>query len=203
MSFLTEDIDDRFKFNDKIFHVNMAFDNVLLLHEMFDDEAISDGEKILLALEMLVVECEQLQFSSFEEVVLLYKYVMKEFLGYDIENTETEEKKKVYDFSRDAELIFASFFSSYNMDLHKQRGKLHWKKFIVLMNHLDEKTAFKKVVGYRTMKVPKADKNNQEQIAHIRKMKELYSLDERTSDERMNDAFTAVAHAFKGAKAGD
>ena len=200
MSFLTEEFDDSFKLDGKVYHVNLAFDNVLLLFEMFDDGSILDNEKILLTLEMLIVEYEQLQFESAEQVIMLYKYLMKEFLGYDTAHKPDAEKEKTYDFQKDAELIFASFFSAYNMDLIEQKGKLHWKKFITMLKHLDEKTAFKNVVKIRTMKIPKVTEHNKDDIAELRKAKEFYSLDDRPAEEKMNDVFNVVAHAFKGGK---
>ena len=200
MSFLTEEIEDFFKINGEIYHLNLAFDNVLLLLEMFNDDSILEEKRIFLALEMLIVEYDQLQLESMEQVYTLYKYIMKESLGYDLDKNQESDKVKSYDFQKDAELIFASFFAAYNMDLIEQKGKLHWKKFIALLSNLDEKTAFKKVVNIRTMKIPKANDHNKDDVAQLRKAKEVYSLDNRPAEEKINDTFNAVAHAFKGAK---
>jgi len=202
MSFLTEAFDDTISIDGKEYEVNMAFDNILLLFEMFEDDSITEQEKWLIALQMLIPRFKEIIFDSFEDMITLYKFILQKFLGF---NGNQEDKEKVCDFKKDAELIYASFFSAYKMDLIEQRGKLHWKKFNALLTHLDDDTAFKKVVGYRTMEIPKPNKHNQEQIKQIRKLKERYSLDDRTADEKVSDAFTSVGHALKGVakKAGE
>ena len=201
MSFLTEEWEDSFKFKGETFHVNLAFDNILLLFEMFNDESLANEEKIVLSLEMLVNEYEKIRFDSPEEFISLYQYVMKEFLGYDSEETNEEsDKKKTYDFEKDAELIYASFYAAYHIDLIEQKGKLHWRKFITLMRNLDDKTAFKKVVEIRTMKVPKTDKHNHEQVAQIRKLKQIYSLEDTSGEDNLQNAFSEVGAVFRGMK---
>ena len=200
MSFLTEEWDDSFEFKGETFHVNLAYDNVLLLFEMFNDESLANDEKIDFALDMLIDRYDKMKFNSVEEFIALYQYLMKEFLGYDTEEKEENENNvvKTHDFEKDAELIYASFYAAYHIDLIEQKGKLHWKKFITLMKHLDEKTAFKKVVEIRTMKVPKSNNHNQEQIANIRKLKQLYSLDKETgSEEKVQEVLSKAFSAMK------
>ncbi|MCD3500779.1 bacteriophage Gp15 family protein, partial [Streptococcus equi subsp. equi] len=62
------------------------------------------------------------------------------------------------------ELIFASFFQSYHLDLFEQQGKLHWRKFMSLLMNLHKDTPFKEVVSYRVMKVPNKDEASEEYI---------------------------------------
>ncbi|WP_153124683.1 Gp15 family bacteriophage protein [Peribacillus tepidiphilus] len=190
--------DDRFEYEGKVFHVEMAFDNILRLFEMFDDDSLLEWEKILWALEILVFEYDELREISFEEQFELFKFLMKEFLEIDLDKP-SEEQKKIMDYKKDAELIYASFFAVYKIDLFEMHGKLHWKKFQALLTHLDDNSPFKQAIGYRTMKVPTAKEASKEYIQHVRKMKQLYALE----DEQRNadDVFDTLAQTFKaGAK---
>lgn len=190
--------DDYFEYNGRILHVDMSFDNILLLFEMFDDEELANDEKIFLGISMLIVEAEELEFHSFEEMNELFKYVMREFLDINLDNTRNngETNQKFMDFQKDAELIYASFFAVYKIDLFEMHGKLHWKKFQALLTHLDDNSPFKQVIGYRTMKIPDANKVGKEYRDHVIKMKRLYTLDKQNVD----DAFDALARTFRNAK---
>jgi hypothetical protein len=201
---LTTEFDDTFKFKEKVCQVDVSFDNILLLFEMFDDEEIEEYEKIFLALQMLVNEYDELEFDSYEEVYELFKYVMLEFLDIDLENRneDGESRVKMYDFQKDAELIYASFFAVYKLDLFELKGELHWKKFQALLTHLDDNSPFKQVIGYRVMKVPSEKEASKDYISHVRKMKQMYSLEEDPQDA--TSVFDSLANTFKAqAKRGE
>lgn len=220
MSFLlTDTFDDSFEYKDQIYNVDMTFDNILLLFDVFDDELLFEVEKIDLALEMLVIEYEELPtFDTFEEMNELFKYIMREFLGVDLDkqeeqkkekqtedsevsNENEEDKVKFFDYKKDAEIIYASFRSVYGIDLFEQQGVLHWNKFSALLSHIDDESKFKQVIGYRTVKIPTGKHVDKDYVAHLRKMKEIYSLEEKMSDEkrreRNNQAFDMMANALK------
>jgi hypothetical protein len=198
MSFsLTNSFDeDYFEFKDRVLHVDMFFDNILLLYEMFDDEELEGYEKVHLALNLLINEYETLHLSSYKEAYELFEYVLLEFLGIDLSKKNNEGASvKIYDFKKDAELIYASFFAVYKMDLFELKGKLHWKKFQALLNHLDDNSSFKQVIGYRTMKVPSEKETSKEYRQHVIKMKQVYSLEEGPKD--VSNVFDSLANTFK------
>jgi hypothetical protein len=192
MSILTSAFDGYFVFKNSKYKVDMSFDNILRLFEMFNDDTIVKMDKPILAVRMLV---EEVKCDSYEETINLFKYLMKEFIGIDVDKQE-ENQTKTFDFTKDAEIIYASFFSEYHMDLVEMQGILHWNKFIALLNYLDDESKFKQIVGIRTMKVPSSQEASQEYIDHIRKMKDTYSLDEEQKGESMNDVFDRLAGVF-------
>jgi hypothetical protein len=192
MSILTSAFDDYFVFKNSKYKVDMSFDNILRLFEMFNDDTIVKMDKPILAVRMLV---EEVKCDSYEETINLFKYLMKEFIGIDVDKQE-ENQTKTFDFTKDAEIIYASFFSEYHMDLVEMQGILHWNKFIALLNYLDDESKFKQIVGIRTMKVPSSQEASQEYIDHIRKMKDTYSLDEEQKGESINDVFDRLAGVF-------
>ena len=192
---LTDTFDDHFEYEGKAFHVDMAFDNILRLFELFDDKSIPEWEKVLWGLEILIVEYDELKEKPFEEQFELFKFVLREFLDIDLDQPP-EQQKKVMDYTKDAELIYASFFAAYKIDLFEMHGKLHWKKFQALLTHLPDDSKFKEVVGYRTMKIPSANKVTKEYRDHVIRMKQLYALEDEGSN--IDDVFDALAQTFKG-----
>jgi hypothetical protein len=189
--------EDYFEYKEKVYNVDMTFDNILLFLEMYEDEELYFAEKIYLGLQLLIYEYEELILNSFEEAYDLFRYVLREFLGYglDEKNESGETQIKTHDYSKDAELIYASFFAVYKMDLFELKGKLHWKKFQALLNHLDDNSQFKQVIGYRTMKVPSEKEASKDYIKHVREMKRIYSLEDGPRD--VSNMFDSLANTFK------
>jgi hypothetical protein len=194
------DFDDTFEFNGRSYSVLLSFDNVLLLLELLEDQAFSQFDKIEIALELLLIEYDQIKSISLETKLDLFKFIMKEFLDIDLsqpaeetpaaENGEAAEEPqtKHYCFKQDAGIIYASFFRAYQIDLFEVRGKLHWKKFLQLLLHLDDKSKFKEIVNIRTMKLPKPDKYNAEYRKEIQRMKRIYALkDDRPEAMQIDD----------------
>lgn len=188
--------EDCFEYREQVYHVDMSFDNVLLLFEMFDDQELYEHEKTFLALQLLINEYEELPLESYEEAFELFKYVLKEFLEIDLDqkSNDGETNIKVYDFKKDAELIYASFFAVYKLDLFEMQGKLHWKKFQALLTHLDDNSPFKQVIGYRVMKVPSEKEVSREYRQHVLKMKNIYSLEEVKD---ATSVFDSLASTYK------
>lgn len=194
MFLLTMDFDDRFEYRDQILNIDMAYDNILLLFELFDDEEVDEYTKIFLSLQLLIHEYDDSLFDTYEEAFELFKYIMLEFLGIDLDE-EKDGIVKVFDYQKDAELIYASFQAVYKMDLFDLKGKLHWKKFIALLVNLDDNSPFKKVIGYRTMKVPTEKEASREYIQHVRRMKQIHSLEDEKGN--MNNVLNQLSIVFK------
>jgi hypothetical protein len=206
------EFEDKFEYNGRFFSVRLAFDNVLRLLELLQDNEFDYVEKIEIALEMIINEYKPIQNESIEVKFNLFKFILKEFLEIDLEEPAEENPpaanqpaaetpKKTYCFTQDAGIIYASFFRAYKMDLFEQQGKLHWKKFLQLLLHMDDKSKFKEVLNIRTMKLPKATKYNAEYRKEIQKMKRVYALtDTRTDAEKMQEMsrkLNAIAEQLK------
>jgi hypothetical protein len=181
--------------------LNLSFDNVLKIMELFDDDTISNRVKPNIALMMLIVDhslLAQLNMQGKENLVI---DVFKDKLNIDLtadkkagEMTESlgnlldEEAPDVpvVNFTIDADMIFASFLFDYNINLFEQQGKLQWDEFLALFNNLSEKAPMRTAIHYRTCEIPKKDKHNGEERKQIKKMKERYELPEaKVIRERM------------------
>lgn len=192
---LSHELDDTFEFGDTILKIDMSFDNILRLFEMFNDNTLENIEKIFLGLEILVLNYKEVKKIEFERQYELFKILLLEFLDIDLEK-EDKEEKKIMDFEKDAGLIYASFFHAYKIDLFELQGKLHWYKFSNLLAHLPDNTAFKEVVSYRTMKVPNLKEASKEYREHVIKMKRIYKLE--NEEENPEQAFEYLANVFGG-----
>jgi Bacteriophage Gp15 protein len=143
-----------------------------------------------------------LVIDSHEEAFELFKYLLREFLDIDLEKKNESGEVNKYDFVKDAELIYASFFAVYKLDLFELQGKLHWRKFEALLLHLDDNSPFKQIIGYRTMKIPTEKQASKEYIQHVRKMQQLYSLEDGPKD--VTYVFDSISSTLKSqAKGGD
>src|SRR5690625_3716010 len=111
---LTSDYKDTYDYKGITYDIDLSFDNILLMFEMFEDDTFLDFEKIDIAIEMLFGETPE--FDSFEEQYHIFKNLMKKVLEIDLDDQE-ENNEKIFDFKQDAELIYASFFSAYGIDL--------------------------------------------------------------------------------------
>lgn len=191
---------DTFDFCGHIVAVDLAFDVVLRVMELLADEEVDDYAKIVWTLDMLLPYFDRTELS-FDEEFELFEYILKTFI-YEQEEDDglgRVPQTKTMDFEKDAELIFASFFQSYHLDLFEQQGKLHWRKFMSLLMNLHKDTPFKEVVSYRVMKVPNKDEASEEYIKHVKKMKRLYSLEDESEYQAKNDdKLSALAARFGG-----
>ncbi|MBO1628190.1 Gp15 family bacteriophage protein [Bacillus arachidis] len=183
---LTEREYDFYTWNGVRLELNLAFDNVLMLFELFDDESINEYVKTDIALNMLVVDKLVMNQLDEENKPLLLLDILKDRLDIDLKslmNKQIEEKEEekvptipTVDFVVDAERIFSSFLFDYNIDLIEQQGKMQWNKFIALFRNLSSKSPMGQAIQYRTCEIPPKDKHNADERKRIKKMKEMYEL---------------------------
>ncbi|HFJ9375110.1 TPA: Gp15 family bacteriophage protein [Bacillus nitratireducens] len=190
---LTDRNRDIYQWSGVPIELNLSFDNILKIMELFDDDSVSNRAKPNIALLMLIVDKEllsQLDPSRKEKLLIdvfkdklnidlssdKKKNEMTETIG--IEGDEQPPEIPVVNFTLDAEMIFASFLYDYGINLFDQQGVLQWSEFLALFNNLSEKTPMRTAIHYRTCEIPKKDKHNSEERKQIKKMKERYELPE-------------------------
>lgn len=189
---LTDRNRDIYEWSGVPIELNLSFDNVLKLMELFDDPTIPKQIKPVIALNMLVVENLLLTQLDEKQKEKLFLNVFKDKLGIDLslsgkrnEITKSNDNNNshlpnipVVNFTIDAERIYASFLFDYGINLFEKQGKMQWDEFLALFNNLSEKSPMKIAMHYRTCEIPKKDKNNADERKRIKKMKELYELPE-------------------------
>lgn len=182
---LTEDFEDIVTLDDREIKVSLFFDDVLRAIELYQDKLISDYEKWDILAEIFAADYEDYEHMSPFEKITFVQAVLKKFLSDKEGNAEgAERQEKHYDILQDAEFIYASFLFDYNMDLAEQQGRLHWRKFIALLNGLSEKTKFREVVSIRSQKITRD--MSKEQAANLRRLQQIYKLKEtpKTEEEK-------------------
>ncbi|PEQ09107.1 Gp15 family bacteriophage protein [Bacillus toyonensis] len=183
---LTEREYDFYTWNGVRLELNLAFDNILLLFDLFDDENINEYLKTDIALNMLTVDKVSMNQLDAEHKSMLLLDILKDRLDIDLrllmkKKIEEKEEEKAptiptVDFVVDAERIFSSFLFDYNVDLIEQQGKMQWNKFMALFRNLSSKSPMGQALHYRTCDIPPKDKTNGDERKRIKKMKELYEL---------------------------
>lgn len=186
---LSRKLTDELVIGDKVYSLNMSFDNIIRLFEMWCDEEIPENVKPFFALKMLTgdgfgslsiedamdvfqqVFEEHIQLKSLKDVSVEYDLagnVMKK------EPSTKSNEPPVYDISLDGDFIYASFMQAYGIDLLEERGKLHWEKFNALLSGLPEGTKFVEVIKIRKYKPRNGD--SQAYIDEMMKLKKEYAL---------------------------
>ncbi|PHB88177.1 hypothetical protein COE98_20980 [Bacillus wiedmannii] len=183
---LTEREYDFYTWNGVRLELNLAFDNILLLFDLFEDESINEHLKTDIALNMLVVDKVDINQLDAERKSMLLLDILKDRLDIDLrllmkKKIEEKEEEKAptiptVDFVVDAERIFSSFLFDYNVDLIEQQGKMQWNKFMALFRNLSNKSPMGQALHYRTCDIPPKDKTNGDERKRIKKMKEMYEL---------------------------
>lgn len=152
-----------------------AFDNVLQLFAQMEDCALTDYDKLELmiyyltdnapaSIEILNAACEA-----------LFPSIQSKSIG-----------KKAFDFIQDSDLIFSAFYQSYGIDLVEQQGKLHWLKFMALLQGLPDNTRFREIISIRLRPMPKPTKSNAEERMELARLKQVFALKTSAAEREQN-----------------
>lgn len=183
-----------FKLNDKVresilfegkeYPVDLSFDNVLDVLDVWNDESFSPENKLVTACSLLFGE-DIFVHIPLETLIVLFEQIKEELFSeqetvetYDILGNPMKKKSVKADFSlvHDAEYIFTSFIQCYGINLQEELGKLHWEEFRILLRDLPPEAKLSKVREIRNWK---PDKNStSEEIENMRELQEIYALPE-------------------------
>lgn len=164
--------------------IDLSFDTVLRLFDLLKDPLLTESEKIVLGLQLLLgvsFLCEiETQNTIFLSILEMFDIWEKPKSRYDRNGKKLKPKMKEiadqhFSFDYDAPNIYAAFYQAYGIDLFDQRGKMRWEKFIALFGGLPDETRFRQIVSIRTKKMP-TGKGNKEAKDELRKLKKLYAL---------------------------
>lgn len=193
-----------FVFGGRSFIIDMAFNNVLSVLEILEDEELIDIERAMMALYFLTSEeefsdpnslksreeskfVEELLKGIFENVLVeksVQKAVPTDVLGnpLPIKEKEEDDEDPSYNFAYDAGFIYASFMQAYKIDLYEQHDKMSWEVFIALFNGLPADTIMAKVIEIRNKEIP-TGKGTQKEAEQIREAKRNFALPEKDVED--------------------
>lgn len=193
---LSRKLTDKLVIDDEEFPLNLSFDNVLRLFEMWRDEGVPEFVKPHFGIRILtgetledftVEEMSEVFNEVFEEHISLStvedNHVEYDLAGNPMKTTASNGKQEQapYDIRYDGDYIYASFLQAYNMDLFDMQGKLHWKKFNALLSGLPEGTKFMEVIKIRKWKPQKGD--SAEYKEEMRRLQKDYALPNEVIEE--------------------
>ena len=186
---LSRKLTDKLVIDDEEFPLNLSFDNVLRLFEMWRDEDVPEFVKPHFGIRILTGET--LEDFTVEEMSGVFNEVFEEHISlstvednhveYDLAGnpmkttvSNSGQEKAPYDIRFDGDYIYASFLQAYGIDLFDVQGVLHWKKFNALLSGLPEGTKFMEVIKIRKWKPQKGD--SAEYKEEMRRLQKDYAL---------------------------
>lgn len=175
MGLITELWDTSVVYRGKRYRTDAAYDTVLAVQKLYKDDRLSDAEKAEQALRMLLKRGSLVKLMSPDMKAELLEAIFKSQIAVPAK-PPSGNKNRVVDFELDGEYIYASFYQDYGIDLIKEQGKLHWKKFLALFQGLSDETKIKQIMNIRSMDIPEPTKYNQKQIQRIQELKSYYAL---------------------------
>lgn len=194
MFLLHEELLERVEIDGDEYRVDMAYDNILNLNLLLKDDEVSDVDKVVAGLYLLLdIDLSDKYdintlidiFNNLVESIFTdekEEYVMTDIMGNILPSEQArlegrgEENEDVdYCLYEDAEYIYSSFLQCYGIDLIDVQGELHWDKFNALLQGLSDDSKFMRVVEIRGREEP-TGKGTQKERDHLREMKKKYEL---------------------------
>lgn len=170
---LSRFLSNEIRFGDKIYNLNLSFDNVLRVFELQEDKEILETVKIDIMLSMLVKN--KIKDMHLSDKIQLLGAIFKDYILPS--DNKKESTQKSLDFKQDANYIYAAFYRDYKIDLQNEIGKLDWRKFYALFQGLGEDNTINKIMSIRSQKIPTKNKYNAEQVDAIVKAKQAFKLE--------------------------
>lgn len=106
--------------------------------------------------------------------------------------TEDTKGGRQYDFDMDADVLLASFYTAYGIDL--STASIHWFAFRRLMLNLPANTPFMDRVKYRVADLKKLGK---EERKHYKKMQQKYAIKKRQVHMTVEERDAALLEKIK------
>ena len=144
----------------------------------FEDDTLTPQEKQAVLLRTLFVDMPTDIKAAVEKANL--------FLNGGETAEEDKNPMRLYSFAKDANLIFAAFRQTHNIDL--QTDNLHWWKFLALFMDLGQDTTFCQLVALRRrLKTGKASAEEKQAAREMRELIDVPEIDDRTLEEKIRE----------------
>lgn len=189
--------------------INTDFRVMVQLETLIYDPEISASEKVGLGLRLLYQsETPRLTLEeAWEGLLWYYRGGEDRDQGQEQKQPQSERQaprkvRRVYDFTQDAERIYAAFRQVYGVDL--QETPLHWWAFRAMLFSLPDSCLQGKIMGYRATDTSKLKGPEKKRIQHLQK---LYAIttpgveDVTSTAERDRKMRDRVLRRFKEAEA--
>ena len=170
MNIILDGLPKAVKIDDAAVKINTDFRVCLKILCAFDDERLTDSEKLTVLVTLLYPDIP-------ENTALAISQGLK-FLNMGKEPDKSRGKfPQIFSFEKDAQYIYTAFQSSFNIDLSCVEY-LHWWAFRSLFSDLGE-SFFNTLIGLRSRR--RKGKLTKEEKEFVREHPELIELEERHS----------------------
>lgn len=171
--------------------INTDFRISILFELMMQDNSLSDEEKTYSALKLYYPEIPHDLNEAVDKLIWFYRCgKVKKTIGKneDSEQEETDQQERmIYSFEHDDNYIYSAFLSEYGIDLQDIED-LHWWKFRAMFLSLTENCEFKKIMGYRSVKI--TGNMSREQREFYQKMQRIHALPIPDDEQEKYNAIT-------------
>lgn len=174
---ISKKLPNYFTYNGKKYKLNLAFDNIINIFDLFKTDILVGSEITQFVLEMLIVNPIGVGYDAVDKIFNDYINIAKK---------SNDNSMRVLDYKQDGMYIYSSFMSDYGIDLFEQQGKLHWWKFVSLLGGLSEKSKMREIMSIRSRPLPEQNKYNQKEIANLIELKQYYALDISQEEKQRN-----------------
>lgn len=178
---------DRVEIDGKVFLLDLAWCNVLQAIDVWDMDDMTRADRTEVMCTLLLAYPDTDMPKTTGERARLLDAIFKLFPKGD----STQEK--VIDFHQDAAMIRSAFFRI-GVDLTKSR--MHFFQFMELLADLPKDTALMRTIDIRTRPMPKATKENREQIAELQRLKAKVAIKMSEEERRKHFAESLKNSSF-------
>lgn len=166
---------DRVEIDGNEILLDLAYDNVLRAIDVYDMTELTKSDRIEVMCALLLAHPTSDMPDTLDARVKLLNAVFALFP----KSEETHER--VIDFHQDASMIRSAFFRI-GIDLTKE--KINFFQFLELLSDLPKDTALMRTIEIRTKPIPKATKDNREQIAELQRLKAKVAIKMSEEDQK-------------------
>lgn len=190
---LSRKLTDELVLGDDVYPMNIAFNKVLKVMELINDDEFDDIYKPYLAIQMFT-GVDFIEALTPEQATAIFKLIFEEHIriipakettpvldlaGNPIKSkirskSQSEDGERLFSLKYDAEYIYSSFMQAYGIDLIDAQNSLHWKKFNALLNGLPSDTKFAEVLKIRSYKPQEGDSKKYKE--GMKRLKKEYAL---------------------------
>ncbi|MBY6816470.1 bacteriophage Gp15 family protein [Clostridium botulinum] len=180
MSFLTGVLPTIVNINNKKYEIRSDFRTSILFSKLIENELNEDT--IIEILKLYYPKFNELDENdidiAFDNILWFYRCGEEEI---EKSKGNSSNNNKIFDYEKDANYIYSAFLSQYNIDLQEIKY-LHWWKFKALFDSLSDDNKIVEIMRYRAIDLFKIE--DKEQKKFYKKMKDLYSLDVMSKEEK-------------------
>jgi hypothetical protein len=185
---LYDDLPNKVRVGETDYHLNLAFDAVILAFTALNDKQMTARDRLETFLSVLCIDALPDEdewaslYAALNEVLRPSQDAgVKRDLNGD--PLKTQKSKPDFDFDHDAQAIYAAFWQTYGVDLMRERGRMHWYVFQSLLSGLPDNTAFSRIREIRNTHLGDVkDKNERRQLAKLKREVALPDIDDEEEE---------------------